>query len=50
MVVEPDGSTRIVEELNEEQKAFKAALAAHREKAERIKLDEGACPTCGLKV
>lgn len=50
MVVEPDGSTRIVVELNEEQKAFKAALSAHREKAVRTQLDNGACPTCGLTL
>jgi hypothetical protein len=50
MVVEPDGSTRIVVELNEEQKAFKAALAATRERAVPIEIDRGACPTCGLKL
>ncbi len=50
MVVEPDGSRRIVVELNEEQKAFKAALAASRAKAAPKEIDKGACPTCGLKL
>lgn len=50
MVVEPDGSTRIVMELNAEQKAFKAAVAAHREKAVPTRIYEGACPTCGLTL
>jgi len=50
MVVEPDGSRRIVLELNEEQKALKAAIADSRAKAAPKEIDKGACPTCGLKL
>jgi hypothetical protein len=50
MVVEPDGGMHIVVELNEEQKAFKAALAATRERAVRVEINRGDCPTCGLKL
>jgi hypothetical protein len=50
MVVEPDGSRRIVVGLNEEQKEFKAALAAAHEQAVPIEMEKGECPTCGLRL
>jgi hypothetical protein len=50
MVVEPDGSRRILAELNEEQEEFKEAIAAGRTKAAPKAIDKGACPTCGLKI
>jgi len=51
MVVEPDGSRRIVVELNEEQEEFKAGLAAAREQAvPTTETEKGECPTCGLRL
>jgi hypothetical protein len=50
MVVEPDGSRRILAELNEEQEEFNEAIAAGRTKAAPKAIDKGACPTCGLKI
>lgn len=50
MVVEPDGSRRIAVELNEEQKGFKAGLAAAREQAVPTEMEKGECPTCGLRL
>jgi hypothetical protein len=41
MVVEPDGSRRIAVELNEEQKEFKAGLAAAREQAVPTEMEKG---------